>query len=222
MTAASAPNKDANRLILVLLGVGQRVLRPVATSYDYSEPDKFCTREMLLRPISRYGIDKLEAEGMVREPGNAIRLCLATVSGTPPRIRLDLLVSDLVCCAANDRVVVLFEPRFRRSFLPVGGVARTLQHGIAHFDRVRDEGCYVGWSDANLSKAGLCEFLGKYLPGFDFPGAGIDKDVNKRDCIGSNDNIESTGYCLIQSLDMGIVALIQAYQMILNSIYGDV
>ena len=52
---------------------------------------------------------KVDAEKAVLEAGNAVTFRLATVFGTSPRMRIDLLVNDFVYRAMYDRALVLFE-----------------------------------------------------------------------------------------------------------------
>lgn len=220
---ATSTNKDAIRLMLKLLSAEQRVLMPVTNSgYGVGESGKFCTEETPLRPISRYGIDKVEAERMVLERENSISFRLATVFGMAPRMRIDLLVNDFVYRAVNDRAVVLFEPHFKRNYIHIRDVARAFRHGIANFGSMRGQPFNVGLSDANLSKWELCEVIAKHVPGFVFLEAPIGEDPDKRDYIVSNAKIEATGFAPTHSLDMGIIELIKGYTMIRNTLFGNI
>lgn len=220
---ATSTNKDAIKLMLGKLSKEQRVLMPVTNSgYGVGEAGKFCTEETPLRPISRYGIDKVEAEKMVLERENSISFRLATVFGMAPRMRIDLLVNDFVYRAVNDRFVVLFEPHFKRNYIHIRDVARAFQHGVANFDAMKGQPYNVGLSDANISKWELCEVIAKHVPGFVFMEAPVGEDPDKRDYIVSNEKIEKTGFKPVHSLDMGVVELKKAYTMIRNSVFGNV
>jgi nucleoside-diphosphate-sugar epimerase len=147
---------------------------------------------------------------------------LATVFGMSPRMRIDLLVNDFVYRAFNDRAVVLFEGHFKRNYIHVRDVARAFMHGLDHFEEMKDQAYNVGLSDANLSKAELCERIKKHLPKFVFLEAPIGEDPDKRDYIVSNSKIERTGFQPAYDLDTGIKELIKGYTMIRNSLYGNV
>ncbi len=221
--AATTTNKDAIALMLRLMGKTQRILMPVTNSgYGVGEPGKYCTEETPLRPISRYGIDKVAAERMILDHGNAISFRLATVFGMAPRMRLDLLVNDFVYRAVTDRCVVLFEGHFKRNFIHIRDVVRAFQHGLAHFERLNGQPYNVGLSDANLSKLELCQRIARVVPGFVYLEAAVGEDADKRDYIVSNEKIEATGFLPAHSLDAGIVELIKGYRMIRNSVYGNV
>lgn len=220
---ATSTNKDAIKLMLGKLSEEQRVLMPVTNSgYGVGEAGKFCTEETPLRPISRYGIDKVEAEKMVLERENSISFRLATVFGMAPRMRIDLLVNDFVYRAVNDRFVVLFEPHFKRNYVHIRDVARAFQHGVANFETMKGQPYNVGLSDANISKWELCEVIAKHVPGFVFMEAPVGEDPDKRDYIVSNAKIEATGFMPAHSLDMGIAELLKAFTMIRNSVFGNV
>ncbi|HSK39965.1 MAG TPA: NAD(P)-dependent oxidoreductase [Arenibaculum sp.] len=221
--AATTTNKDAIAMMLRLLGRDQRILMPVTNSgYGVGEAGRFCTEETPLRPVSRYGVDKVEAERMVLERGNAISFRLATVFGMAPRMRIDLLVNDFVHRAVNDRFVVLFEAHFKRNYIHIRDVARAFLHGIRNFDTMRDRPYNVGLSDANLSKAELCARIQAHVPGFVWLEAPVGEDPDKRDYIVSNARIEATGYRPAHGLDDGIRELVKGYRMIRNSLFSNV
>src|SRR5262249_55643309 len=158
----------------------QRILMPVTNSgYGVGEKGKFCTEETPLRPVSLYGRTKVEAEKAVLDRGNSITFRLATVFGMSPRMRIDLLVNDFVYRAINDRALVLFEAHFKRNFLHVRDAAAAFLHGIRNFDAMRDQPYNVGLSDANLSKAELCQKIQQHLPSFVFNEAAIGVDPDK-------------------------------------------
>lgn len=221
--AATTTNRDAVASMIAMMSPSQRILMPVTNSgYGVGEAGRFCTEETPLRPISRYGIDKVEAERMVLERENAISFRLATVFGMAPRMRLDLLVNDFVYRAVNDRFVVLFEAHFKRNYIHIRDVARAFLHGLENFETMRGRPYNVGLSDANLSKAELCAKIAGHVPGFVTMEAPVGEDPDKRDYIVSNARIEATGYRPAHSLDDGIRELVKGYAMIRNTLYSNV
>ena len=221
--AAQSTNLDAIRLLLSLRSKEQRIIYPCTNSgYGIGEKGQFCTEETPMRPISLYGVTKVEAEKAILEKGNCITFRLATVFGISPRMRLDLLVNDFVHRAVHDRAVVVFEGHAKRNYIHVRDVARVFIHGIEKFEAMKDEPYNVGLSDANISKLELCDEIRKQLPHFVYLEAPIGEDPDKRDYIVSNAKIESTGYKPVHSLQMGIAELIKGYRMIRNSKYSNV
>lgn len=220
---AESINRDAVVMLTRILSPSQRLLMPITNSgYGIGEPGKLCDETTPLRPISLYGRTKVEAEDAVLAHGNAISFRLATVFGMAPRMRLDLLINDFVHRALEDRAVVLFEAHFKRNFIHIRDVARAFLHGIEHFETMRDQPYNVGLSDANLSKAELCERIQRQLPGFVYMEAPIGEDPDKRDYIVSNARIEASGFRPQWSLDAGIAELIKGYRMLSGSPHANV
>ena len=87
---------------------------------------------------------------------------------------------------------------------------------------MKEEPYNVGLSQANLSKAQLCEEIKKHLPDFYFSEAEIGEDVDKRDYLVSNEKIEATGFKTEYSLSFGIQELIKGFQIIKKSEYTNI
>jgi nucleoside-diphosphate-sugar epimerase len=221
--AATTTNRDAIATLAKLMSPQQRIVMPITNSgYGVGEKGKECTEESPLRPVSLYGVDKVEAEKIVLGRENSVSLRLATVFGMAPRMRIDLLVNDFVYRAVTDRAVVLFEAHFKRNFIHVRDVARAFLHAIDNFDDMRGRPFNVGLSDANLSKAELCDRIRVHVPNFQYLEAPIGEDPDKRDYIVSNARIEATGYAPKHSLDDGIRELVKGFRMIRNTVYGNI
>ena len=220
---ASTINHDAIELMLKLLSKEQIVLMPTTNSaYGTGDKDNYCNESSPLRPISQYAIEKVEIEKKLMQHPNAISFRLATVFGMSPRMRIDLLVNDFTYRAVNDGFVVLFESHFKRNYIHVRDVSRVFQHALNNHNEMKGEIYNVGLSDANVSKKELCEHIQKQLPEFIFIDEQIGKDPDQRNYIVSNEKIESTGFKTEFSLDRGIEELLKGYQMIKNSLYGNV
>jgi len=221
--ATESTNQGAIEMLCRLAGSDQRVIMPVTNSgYGVGEAGKHCTEDTPLRPISTYGITKVQAEEAVLGRDESISLRLATVFGMSPRMRLDLLVNDFVYRALHDRAVVIFEGHFKRNYIHIRDVVRAFLHAIAHHESMKGRPYNVGLDDANLSKLELCAAIQKHLPKFVFLEAPIGEDPDKRDYIVSNARIAATGYKPEWSLDRGIQELIKGFTILRNSIYSNV
>ncbi|MDI6786286.1 MAG: NAD(P)-dependent oxidoreductase [bacterium] len=221
--AAKTTNFDAIKMILELRSKDQKIIFPTTNSgYGVGEKGKYCTEETPLKPISLYGRLKVDIERELLNSGNCITLRLATVFGTSPRMRLDLLVNDFVYRAVNDRFLVLFEAQFKRNYLHIRDIARVFIHCLENFDEIKDEPYNVGLSDANLSKWELCEEIKKQVPNFYFIEAEVGEDPDKRDYIVSNEKIEATGFKPAFSLQDGIAELIKGYQVVKRNQFSNV
>ncbi len=221
--AARTLNQDAVLALVERTADSQIVIYPTTNSgYGVGEAGKFCTEQTPLRPLSLYGVTKVEAEKAVLERGNGVTLRLATVFGMSPRMRIDLLVNDFTWRAATDRAVVIFEGHFKRNYIHIRDVVKGFEHALANFDTMRGEAYNLGLSTANLSKLELCAKIREHIPGFVFLEAPIGEDPDKRDYIVSNEKVERTGWTPDWSLDRGIQELITGYTMLRNSRYANV
>jgi nucleoside-diphosphate-sugar epimerase len=220
---ATSTNRDAVGTLVQMMSREQRLIYPTTNSgYGVGEAGKYCTEETPLRPISLYGRTKVDAEKIVMDRGNGVSLRLATVFGMAPRMRTDLLVNDFVYRAVYDRFVVLFEAHFKRNYIHVRDVAGAFIHILQTFDKTKGQVYNVGLSEANLSKAELCERIKRHVASFVYLEAPIGEDPDKRDYLVSNEKIEATGWRARHSLDQGIVELIKGYRMLRDSVYGNV
>lgn len=194
----------------------QLVLFPNTNSgYGIGNPGEECTEESPLNPISVYGETKCSAEKYIIENSTGICFRLATVFGSSPRMRTDLLVNEFVYKALTDKYITVFEKNFKRNFIHIQDVASVFVHALNNYDSMKRNVYNVGLSDANLSKQELLEKIKSYIPDFAITYSDYYEDPDKRDYIVSNAKIESTGWKPNYSLDMGIEELIKTYQVII-------
>lgn len=216
-------NRDAVRELVRRLSPNQRVVFPNSNSgYGIGEGNAYCTEESPLRPVSRYGRTKVEAEDAVLQQARGISLRLATVFGMSPRMRLDLLVNDLTWRAVHEKAVILFEAHFRRNYIHVRDVVKAFIHALDNYDTMAGGPFNVGLSSANLTKRQLCERIARHVPGFNYLEAPIGEDPDKRDYVVSNEKLEKTGWLPDHSLDAGIQELVKGFQMLRNSRFANV
>ena len=216
-------NFDAHIHIVKTTLPSQMVIFPTTNSgYGIGEKDSYCTEETPLKPISEYGMTKVEIEKAFLEKGNAITLRLATVFGLSPRMRMDLMVNDFTYRAYKDHFIILFEEHFRRNFIHIRDVAKAFIFGIENYNRMKGEPFNVGLSSANLTKLELCEKIKKYVPDFFIHSAALAEDPDKRDYMVSNEKIESLGWMADHSLDQGIQELLKGYKIIKPNRFSNV
>jgi len=222
-SAAKAINFDAIKSITDLKSKQQMLVFPCTNSgYGIGQEGIHCTEETPMKPISLYGRLKVEIESYLLNRGDCLTFRFATVFGSSPRMRLDLLVNDFVYRAVTDRFVVLFEPHFKRNYLHIRDAARAFVHVLEKYDSMKGKPYNVGLSDANLSKLELCEVIKKHVPDFQFPISDVGQDPDKRNYIVSNARIEGTGFKTAISMDEGIQDLIKAFNIVRRNQFSNI
>ena len=192
-----------------------KIIFPSTNSgYGKSKQGEFCTEESSVNPLSDYGIYKLEVEKLYLSRSNSVVFRFATVFGSSPRMRMDLLVNDFVYKAYKDNSIILFESGFRRNFLHIKDAVRVFDFTITNFDKMRNEIFNVGLSSANLTKIQLAEKIKEYFPDFFIHCSEIKSDPDKRDYLVSNKKIEEMGWAPKYDLDFGIIELKKLYSML--------
>jgi nucleoside-diphosphate-sugar epimerase len=176
-----------------------------------------CTEDSPLNPISHYGKTKVEAEKEVLGIGG-ISLRLATVFGTSPRMRMDLLVNEFVYKALTDKSIVLFEKKFVRNFIHIRDVALVFRKMINQYEQWSGMVFNVGLSEANLTKEQLCEAIQEQVPSFQIFYNDNYEDPDKRDYIVSNALLESCGWRPRYTLEKGIEELIKTYTIMISNL----
>jgi nucleoside-diphosphate-sugar epimerase len=216
-------NLDAVRSLLRLRTKNQMVLYPTTNSgYGTSSGEVHCTEDSPLEPISLYGETKVEAERAVLEGENAVTLRLATVFGSSPRMRIDLLVNHFTYAAVPDGYLVLFEKQFKRNFVHVRDVADCFVYAMANMDRMAGRPYNLGLDSANMSKEELALRIKQHVPRLYLHFAEIGSDPDKRNYIVSNQRLREAGFEACRSIDEGIRELIRAYAALPSSVLRNV
>ena len=212
---ATKVNFEQIKCIVDNLRDDQKLIMP-NTNSQYGSSKEIITEESPFNPLSHYAVTKCNAEDYIMNSGNGVCLRLATVFGSSPRMRTDLLVNDFVHKALVDGYIVLFESHFKRNYIHVKDIAHTFLFVIEHYDEMKGEVFNVGLSDANLSKLELAEIIKKYIHNFVIKEDDYETDFDNRDYIVSNEKLESLGWKPKYTIDDGVNELIYAYQMIIK------
>ena len=211
---ARSLNLDAIRLLNRLRSPDQLVVYTTTNSgYGTRSGEVFCTEETPLEPISLYGLTKVEAERELLESGNAITLRLATVFGTSPRLRLDLLVNHFTYAAATVGYLVMFEKDFKRNFIHIRDAADCFLHAIENAEAMRGRAFNAGLDDANLSKEELAQRIQAQVPSFYVHFSEVGSDPDQRNYVVSNQRLREAGFEARRSLDEGIRELLTGFRM---------
>jgi nucleoside-diphosphate-sugar epimerase len=216
-----APACDANeyfeqiKYIVDNLQDDQKLIMP-NTNSQYGSSKDIITEESPFNPLSLYAATKCEAEDYIMQNENGICLRLATVFGSSPRMRTDLLVNDFVHKAIVDGYLILFQSHYKRNYIHVKDIANTFLFCIENYNKMNNNVFNVGLSDANLSKMELAEKVKEYFPNLVIKEDDYKSDFDNRNYIVSNEKLESFGWRPKYSIDDGIKELIDAYKMIIK------
>jgi nucleoside-diphosphate-sugar epimerase len=210
-------NYEHIRVVCELIGDKTKIIYPNTNSGYGIGTDGVCTEESPLNPISLYGKTKVQAEEEVLKVGG-ISLRLATVFGSSPRMRMDLLVNEFVYKALTDKYITIFEKNFVRNYIHIRDVANAFLFMIQNYEENKGGVFNVGLSDANLTKQQLVEKIKEYVPDFAITYSDFYEDPDKRDYIVSNEKIEKLGFKPHYSLDDGIEELIKTYRILIKDL----
>jgi nucleoside-diphosphate-sugar epimerase len=186
------------------------------TNSQYGSSTEIITEESPFKPLSLYAETKCDAEKALLDSHNGIALRLATVFGMSYRMRMDLLVNDLVYKSITDGYLVLFESHFIRNYIHVRDVANTFLFMINRYNQCNNSAYNVGLTSANCNKLELAETIKKFVPELVIVQNEFKKDLDQRNYKVSNAKLESLGWSAKNSLEDGIQELLKGYQMIVK------
>ena len=206
-------NLDANRLLLDLASKEQLILY-ASTGSTYGELiGELCTETTPLNPLTDYGKQKMEAEEMIMNRGNAVSFRFATAYGVSPRLRLDLLINDFTFKAVKDKTLIVYEKHFMRTFIHVRDMARSFLFTLEHFDTMNDEVYNVGDNAQNFSKEKICFMIREKIEYY-LHFAEIGKDLDQRNYMVSYKKISDLGFQCNTSVSEGIDELLKVAEVV--------
>lgn len=206
--SAQVINVDATRRLVSYLGSGQLLIYASTTSI-YGASGGECDEKVPVEPPSLYASTKYEAEKIVQERPNSISLRFATVFGTSPKMRNDLLVNDFTYRAVNDRSLVLFAGHSKRTFMHILDAIEGYLFALDHADAMRGEVFNVGDENLNFSKLDIAKAIRKRVQYEIVDSTLPDRDV--RNFLVSFKKIRELGYRTKVSLEDGIEELLKLY-----------
>lgn len=211
---AQRVNVGSTRLLLKARQPHQRIVLASTGSVYGTAESIGCTELTRPQPVSLYATSKLRAELLTLEAGNATVLRFATAFGVSPRMRFDLLVNDFVRQAIRYRTVTVYEHAFRRTFVHVRDIARSIVFALDHGDRATGEVFNVGDERMNITKGELAELVRRAVDHHvRHEAIGHGHDADRRDHEVDYTKIRSAGFATTVGLAEGIREVITAVQL---------
>ena len=210
---AQATNVEGTRTLLKLRKKDQKVIYASTGSIYGSVPDYVCNEQTPMAPITLYGETKAAAEEMILQAGNSVAYRYATAFGVSNRMRLDLMPNDFTYQAVKNRNLIVYEGGFKRTFVHVRDMARSIMFALDRWDEVKDDVYNVGHESMNFTKEDVARQVLKHVDYY-LHFAEVGTDADKRNYEVSYEKIRSKGFETTIDLDRGVAELVRAAQLI--------
>jgi nucleoside-diphosphate-sugar epimerase len=210
---ATTTNVDGTSNVVEAMGKGQRLIF-ASTGSTYGKIEGVATEETPIAPLTLYGKTKRDAETLIRDSNREhVILRFATVFGSSPRMRIDLLINDFVYQALHNRQIVLFEGHFRRTFLHSSDAAAVYPFTMANFDRMGGKVYNVGDESMNYTKREIALKIKEYVDYY-LHEAQIGTDPDQRDYEVDYSRLRGLGFRAKVGLDAGILELVKILRVL--------
>jgi nucleoside-diphosphate-sugar epimerase len=201
-------NVQGTKNVLDAMGKGQRLIF-ASTGSTYGKVQGTATEETPIAPLTLYGQTKRDAEMLIRDSNREHTILrFATVFGSSPRMRIDLLINDFVYQALHNRQIVLFEGYFRRTFLHSTDGAAVYPFAMANFEAMSGKVFNVGDESMNYTKRDIALKI-KECVDYYLHEAQIGTDPDQRDYEVDYNRLKALGFRAQVDLDAGIQELVK-------------
>jgi nucleoside-diphosphate-sugar epimerase len=210
---ATTTNVDGTLNIVRAMSKSQRMIF-ASTGSTYGKVDGIATEETPIEPLTLYGQTKRDCETIIRDADlSHVSLRFATVFGSSPRLRLDLLINDFVYQALRNKQIVLFEGHFRRTFLHSSDAAAVYLFTMANFERMNRQVFNVGDASMNFTKKQVAQLISKHLRYY-LHEAEVGNDPDQRDYEVDYSRLLALGFRAKVTLEEGIRELIKVISVL--------
>jgi nucleoside-diphosphate-sugar epimerase len=206
--SAEKINVEATRKLVHLLSKDQALIYASTTAF-YGSTGENCDESSEVKPASTYGLTKYAAERICQDRPNSVSLRFATIFGVSPRMRADLLVNDFVYKAVNERSLVIFDGKSRRTFLHIADAVNAYLFALDNLDRMQGQIYNVGDSALNYTKLEIAETIRRYIK-YEIVYSSL-PDIDARSFNIAFERLKSLGFVARHTLDDGIKDLLRLY-----------
>ena len=210
---AQATNVEGTRTLLDLRKPDQKFVFASTGSIYGSIPDYVCNESSPIGPITLYGETKAAAEALVLDAGNSVAYRYATAFGVSNRMRLDLMPNDFTYQAVKNRNLIVYEGGFKRTFVHVRDMARSIMFALDKWDAMKDDVYNVGHESMNFTKEDVARQVLKHVDYY-LHFAEVGTDADKRNYEVSYEKIRAKGFETTIDLDRGVAELVRAAKLI--------
>jgi nucleoside-diphosphate-sugar epimerase len=181
--------------------------------YGTKERKELYTEEDPLQPNSIYGLTKVAAESVIMDKEGFVIYRPASAFGISPHMQDHLLLNYYVSKAVGDGNLDVYDAGYRRNFIHVRDVARSLIFTIGHYAAMKNQVYNLGLSEPGTTKLVLAEKIRGHLGHLYIHCHDQATDPDARDYLVSNTKIERHGFRCQFTIDDGIRELIGYYRM---------
>ncbi len=181
--------------------------------------DDVCTEDTVPKPLSQYGMTKLEAEQVIRKRRkHSVIYRFATGFGVSPNMRVNLLVNDLVYQCVHNKCVTIFQADFMRTFIHVEDMAQAFLHAIDNYWDMSTGINYApiyncGSEYNNWSKRQIVDYIAS-ITGASVNYEEIGTDADQRDYVVDYNRLQDAGFNTKIGIKEGIDELVKVSSLI--------
>lgn len=168
-----------------------------------------CTEKTPLKPITLYSKTKTKSELALMEKTTCTAFRPGTAFGVSPRLRLDLLVHQLLLDGLTQKKLVLYEPNVIRPFIHVHDFGRGFLFAIDNYRKMKNEVYNLGADELNYTKRQIADEVAKETGAIVQESTGWE-DPDKRHYEVSYKKLASVGYKPTLTMRDGIKELVHA------------
>ena len=142
------------------------VFLSTCSNYGLANNNTLADEDSELKPLSLYAETKVAAENIILSTGKnpiVTILRLGTICGLSPRMRFDLLISDLALCAIQNREIEIYKPEAWRPFVHLKDAVNVINL-VLNLPKEKVHKKVFNVVKENIKKRYLGEIVNKHFP----------------------------------------------------------